>query len=99
MVRPIEEIIASQYKMLERKGITSKYDLKEIATLQQQHSLGVRESLKRFDQVKLLEVSYRELISCPDRTLSSIGEFLGDVFRLGPNVYECIKPSLYRQRN
>ncbi|MFN9625267.1 MAG: tetratricopeptide repeat protein, partial [Planctomycetota bacterium] len=99
MVRPIEEIIASQYKMLERKGITSKYDLKEIATLQQQHSLRVRESLKRFDQVKLLEVSYPELISCPDRTLSSIAAFLGGVFRMGPNVYECIKPSLYRQRN
>jgi predicted AlkP superfamily phosphohydrolase/phosphomutase/tetratricopeptide (TPR) repeat protein len=98
MIRPIKQIVASQFAMLKRKGTEPRQNADELAMVQHKHSQAIREAFKQVEQVEFMEVDYTELVSNPNPILESIARFLGDRFTLGPAVGECIKPSLHRQR-
>jgi tetratricopeptide (TPR) repeat protein len=98
MVRPIEQIVASQFAMLKRKGVEPKQNANELAMVQQKHSQAIREAFKQVESIEFLEVDYTQLVSNPEPVLESIAGFLGDRFTMGPHVRQSIKPSLHRQR-
>jgi predicted AlkP superfamily phosphohydrolase/phosphomutase/tetratricopeptide (TPR) repeat protein len=98
MTRPIEQVVASQFAMLKRKGIEPKQKASELAIAQEKHSQAIREAFKKLKQVELLEVDYTKLVSDPEPILETIADFLGNKFKLGPAVKQSIKPSLHRQR-
>jgi hypothetical protein len=54
--------------------------------------------LKRNPRVRLLEVSYPDLVADPEGTISRIAELLPGMFQAGPDVSACVKPSLFRHR-
>ncbi|MGA1400672.1 MAG: sulfotransferase, partial [Phycisphaerales bacterium] len=98
MVRPVEQVVDSQAAMLARRGRSARTERAQLIDAQQRHSAHVRGVLKRSDRVRLLEVSYPDLVADPSGTISQLAELLPGVFQPGPEVAACVKPSLFRHR-
>ena len=98
MVRPVAQVVNSQWAMLARQGKMPKSEKQHLIKTQEHHSRQIREVLKKSDRVEILEIDYPALIADPQPTLARIADFLGESFTLGPKVEACIKPALHRQR-
>ncbi len=100
MTRPVQEIVASQWKMLEHKGANPKTEREHLETAQQRHALEILTLLRKHSRVSLLEVDYPALVRDPRAGASRIAEFLGDEWvpkrSAMPGV---VKPQLHRQRS
>jgi predicted AlkP superfamily phosphohydrolase/phosphomutase/tetratricopeptide (TPR) repeat protein len=98
MVRPVAEIVDSQWAMLAHKGIAPRSEKQHLMQMQEQHSRKLRETLRKSEQVDLLEIDYPRLVSQPESVLAEVANFLGQAFSLTPDVISCVQPTLYRQR-
>jgi len=98
MTRPVEQVVASQFAMLERQGHTPKREAAHLAKTQQEHSTQIREAFGKIDCVEMLEVGYTDLVEDPAATIAKVASFLGDRFHNGPAVAAVVKPKLHRQR-
>lgn len=98
MVRPVEQIIDSQWTMLARHGKPPRTEKAHLIASQDQYSRKVREMLSKSDQVELLEVDYPQLVADPASVLQTVATFLGEGFQLTSDVIHCVKPQLHRQR-
>ncbi len=98
MTRPVEQVVESQWKMLERSGQQPKSEKEHLIRVQRGHSQQILKTLKARPQVELLELSYLDLIADPTAGIAQLATFLGDQFTPSPAVTACVKPSLYRQR-
>ncbi|MBL9132746.1 MAG: tetratricopeptide repeat protein, partial [Verrucomicrobiaceae bacterium] len=78
MTRPVQEIVASQWKMLEHKGTNPKTKREHLEAAQQKHALEILTVLRRHSRVSLLEVDYPSLVRDPQAGASRIADFLGD---------------------
>jgi len=98
MTRPVEQVVASQFAMLERQGQAPKREAAHLAKLQEEHSAKIREVLKKGEQVEMLEVNYPDLVADPAATIAKVADFLGERFHNRPAVAAVVKPKLHRQR-
>jgi len=98
MVRPVAQVVDSQWAMLAHQGKMPKSEKTHLIEVQEHHSCHIREVLKKSDRVDLLEIDYPALIANPQPILEQLKEFLGEAFTSGPRVEACIKPALHRQR-
>ena len=100
MKRPVQEIVASQWKMLEHKGTNPKTEREHLEHAQQQHALDVLAVLRQHKRVSLLEVDYPELVRDPQAGANRIAEFLGDKRVTNSSAMAgVVKPQLHRQRS
>ena len=98
--RPVQEIVASQWKMLEHKGTNPKTEREHLEHAQQQHALDVLAVLRQHKRVSLLEVDYPELVRDPQAGANRIAEFLGDKRVTNSSAMAgVVKPQLHRQRS
>ena len=99
MRRNMDEVLASQKKMLERSGkkgaSVSDEKLAELFTAQ----------LAKFDRwvearsnIALLSINYKDMIASPKAECEKIGEFLGGVLDTDAAA-AAVDPSLYRNRS
>jgi hypothetical protein len=99
MRRNVDEVLASQKKMLQRSGkpgaAVSDEKLKELFI----------EELERFDRwiasqpnFSLIEVDYRDMVASPGMQCKRINAFLGGVLD-GDRAAAAVDPSLYRNRS
>ena len=99
MTRPVEEVVASQWQMLEHKGTAPKTERTHLETAQQMHALEVLAVLRQHVRVSLLEVDYPALVREPQTWAARIAEFLGDyVLTQRTAMPSVVKPQLHRQR-
>ncbi len=98
MSRPIDEIVASQSKMIERLG-TDGGSEKEMAADLVNHRLMALRWLAANDRVEFLEIDYPTLVESPEEVLPLIVDFLGEE-RLPKHgeMVQAIEQKLYRQR-
>ncbi|MEJ2264185.1 MAG: sulfotransferase [Anaerolineales bacterium] len=98
MRRDMNEILASQKKMLIRQGKpTDKVSDEDLAKMYEKHLAKVQAWLTSQPNVSMLDVDYNLLLENPRPYLERIRNFLGvdlSIERMG-NV---IDPALYRQR-
>ena len=98
MRRDMNEILASQKKMLIRQGKpTDKVSDEDLAKMYEKHLAKVQAWLTSQPNVSTLDVDYNLLLENPRSYLERIRNFLGvdlNIERMG-NV---IDPALYRQR-
>jgi tetratricopeptide (TPR) repeat protein len=99
MVRPVEEVVDSQWAMLGRRGQSPRSEKGHLAEVQAHHSRQIRRALAASDRVKLLEVSYPELVADPEPVIASLAALLPGRFTPSAAVAEIVKPALYRQRS
>lgn len=98
MKRDLGEILASQKKMLERRGesldtIPDKY----MANLFKKHLSEVENWLADQSNIKTLYVSYNDILRNPEEIVLNVINFLNRNLDLKKMIRE-IDPNLYRQR-
>lgn len=98
MVRPVEQIIDSQWAMLARHGKAPRSEKSHLIASQEHLSNTIRKTLAKSQQVEMLEIDYPTLIANPAQVIQNIADFLGDSFQITPAVFACVKPQLHRQR-
>lgn len=98
MRREISEILASQRKMLERRGEDpNKVSDAEMSELFSKHFAKVMDWVKKQKNIRYIEVSYNDLLSAPEGEIAKVNTFLGG--ELDENLMLArIDPKLYRQR-
>jgi hypothetical protein len=98
MRRKMDEILASQRRMLVRRGEDpDAVDDQEMARLFEKHLAQVYDWMRKQDNVRFLDVDYNVMLSGPEPQLEEIQAFLDfalDLQKMGM----VVDPSLYRQR-
>ena len=98
MRREISEILASQRKMLERRGEDpNKVDDQEMAELFSRHFNEVLEWIGQQKNIRSLEISYNQLLVEPEAQIEKLNQFLGGELDITAMLAK-IDPKLYRQR-
>ncbi len=98
MERPLSEVLASQEKMLIRRGTQTASDPLEVKTAFQEHLREVIAWLEDRPEIPLERVGYRKLLREPRETASTLCTFLGldlDVEAMA----RAVDPALYRNRS
>jgi hypothetical protein len=98
MRRNMQEILASQKRMLTRSGQQpDKVDDETLAALYHKHVEQVKKWLARQENIQFIEVDYNRLLSDPEPEVKRINTFLFASLDEG-RMLEQIDPGLYRQR-
>jgi hypothetical protein len=98
MDRPIEEVVASQRKMVKNRGNESVADAEKLTSMLSEHRAEVLRGLSSAAAFELFVVDYPDLIRHPGKWVPRIVEFLGGV----PDataMYGAIRPNLHRNRS
>lgn len=98
MERKIMEVLASQRKMMERRG-EPEDDIPDqvMANIFQKHLDETDEWLKKQSNIRTLYISYNGTLDDPETSAEKIVEFLGLELDI-EKMMQVIDPSLYRQR-
>ena len=77
MHRAMQEVLASQRRMLERRGEPDRSGDARMATLYEKHLGLVLPWAERQPNLAVLHVEHRETIACPRLTAARVNAFLG----------------------
>jgi ElaB/YqjD/DUF883 family membrane-anchored ribosome-binding protein len=97
MRRNLDEVLASQSKMLDRRGEQSGTNDDELRQMYEGHLEKVEFQLRFRPNFDALYVNYTDVLARPEELAKRISEFLGgglDVQRMA----EQVDPNLYRNR-
>lgn len=98
MTREIPEILASQRKMLIRRGEDpDKINERELENLFKKHLQYTFDWINRQKTMRCLKISYNDLLKAPGPSLQEVSTFLNNT----PDPYKMaaiIDPALYRQK-
>lgn len=97
MNRDLDEVVASQNKMLLRRDEELSQDDGEMKRLFSGHLKRVRTWLSRQRHVEVLEVHYSQVVASPLQQAERIGRFL-DLPLQFSKMAEVVDPDLYRNR-
>jgi len=97
MRRGLPEVLASQRRMLERRGESASYDDKKMMQLYEKHLLNIGEWLGAQAHIAVLYVDYADTLYNPMETARRVSAFLNHASNLEPMV-ASVDPLLYRER-
>lgn len=99
VMRPIKEIVASQQKMIDRRGSTgADLDEEALEKTLKRHRKEVLD-LTAALPMNVLTVGYRRILDNPEQTATRIAGFLGEDRLPHPeNMVAVVQPDLYRNR-
>jgi hypothetical protein len=95
--RDLEEVLASQRKMLERRGESHDIDAEKMRELFQDDLWRSTWLLKHDPRFELLEVHYREILAQPMEQARRVNAFLGGGLDV-ESMAAAVDPTLYRNR-
>ena len=97
MRRKIEEVLASQSRMLENRGEESDVDDATMAELFEKHLQQVRAWMNSQPNLLYFDVDYNAILEDPQPYVRQINQFLGGHLA-EDRMLAVIDPALYRQR-
>ncbi|MBL7161227.1 MAG: sulfotransferase [Anaerolineales bacterium] len=97
MRRKMDEVLASQGKMLERRGEEKKVDDDTMTVLFQKHIKQVEDWMKQQSNLRYIDVDYNNLLDAPQPQIEQINRFLGIELDEAA-MAAVVDPELYRQR-
>lgn len=97
MRRHLDEIVASQNKMLDHRDEQDDLDDQRSRELFERHLPRVKAMLRVRNNFEFLEVDYNRTLTEPEATARRIDRFLGGGLRIEP-MSEVVDPDLYRNR-
>ncbi|NOZ72365.1 MAG: sulfotransferase [Chloroflexi bacterium] len=97
MERRMSEVLASQRKMLERRGETSSVDDETLGKLLAKHVQQVKSWLAGQPNFALMTVDYNQMLADPQPYVRRINQFLGGQLN-EQAMNEVVDPALYRNR-
>jgi hypothetical protein len=98
MNRRMEEVLASQRKMLEHRGEESKVDDEKLAELLAKHVAKTKAWLAAQPNFSLLDIDYNAMLAGPGPFVPQINRFLGGGLDEEAMV-AVVDPGLYRNRS
>ncbi len=97
MRRAMEEILASQDKMLEHREEDKKVEDEKMAALFEKHINEVEDWMESHPNLSTIDVDYNQAIQDPRSTAKAINQFLGGELD-EQAMAAVVDPSLYRHR-
>jgi hypothetical protein len=97
MKRNIEEILASQRKMLQRRGEEAGGDDKELGRAFRQHLEELEKWMGGQDNMRVLYLNYNDMVSDPGDSIQEVNRFLGGGLDV-QKMLGVVDESLYRNR-
>lgn len=97
MRRDLNEVLASQNKMLKHRGEENRTEDAKMADIYLSHLAAVRIMSRKKENWQLLEVRYDETVKDPKATAAKLNEFLGGKLSEAKMV-EAVDAELYRNR-
>ncbi len=97
MRRDIDEIIASQNKMMKHRGAGDSTGDQQVRSLYERHLFQVKMLVHRSPNFDMLDVPYRSAISDPQSVAASVNHFLGGNLD-EKAMASVVDRSLYRNR-
>lgn len=97
MVRSLDEVLASQQKMLDRRGEENETDDARMKEVYEKHLAQVRRMIATKPNFECLEVPHREVLTDPRGQAKRIAEFLGGKLSVD-KMAAVVDDSLYRNR-
>ncbi|GAB4109732.1 MAG: hypothetical protein Kow001_10100 [Acidobacteriota bacterium] len=98
MSRDLDEVVASQNKMLQRRGELLQED-GVVRRMFEDHLLRIRRWIAQQPNFRLLEVPYADVVRSPQTQAHRIRDFLGDPRLDVLKMAEVVNPELYRNRS
>lgn len=98
MTRPVQEVVASQWTMLERRGTDPKSQRAHLEETQARHALEMLAALRQHPRVVLLEMDYPALVADPARGAAQVAVFLGEALTTPEAMPAVVQPKLHRNR-
>jgi len=95
--RSLREVLASQAKMLARRGEASETNDERMLELLENDLWKANYLLKHAPQFESLELSYREVLDQPEEHARRINAFLGGSLKVAA-MAAVVDPKLYRNR-
>lgn len=96
--RNMSEILASQRKMLVRRGEDpDKVDDEQMTALFEKHVSQVEDWLREQPNMQVLFVHYSDILADPENEARRINDFLGGDLQV-ERMAEAVDPDLYRNR-
>lgn len=97
MLRDLDEVIASQNKMLDHRDVENTLRDEKAKELYKKHLINVKVLGRTSKNMGLLELDYKKTLTDPETAVRRICEFLGS--RLdAEKMAEVVDPDLYRNR-
>jgi hypothetical protein len=97
MRRNLQEVLASQAKMLDRRGEQNTTEDEDMIRMYESHLEKVRFQLRFRDWFDVLYLDFKEVIADPEKAAKQINEFLGRHMDIEAMVTQ-VDPNLYRNR-
>jgi hypothetical protein len=97
MRRDLREVLASQAKMLARRGETNETDDERMIELYENDLWKANYLLKNNSRFQTLMVAYRDVLDNPEKEARRINEFLGGEYDF-EKMASAVDPNLYRNR-
>ena len=97
MRRDVDEILASQNKMLVNRGEANEVEDERMKELYQQHLLKVSSMVRWLPNYEMLEVRYKDAIDDPQGVARQVNQFLGGQLN-EQKMHEAVDRELYRNR-
>ena len=97
MRRHLDEIMASQNKMIAHRGATDTTDDDTMKSLYRSDIARARVLAQRHDNFEMLEVHYQDVIREPAKVAERVNGFLGGQLN-EIAMAEVVDPTLYRNR-
>jgi hypothetical protein len=98
MTRSVEEVLASQAKMLERRGEENETEDDRMSDLYADHLKKVRNVIAVRENMEILDVHYSDVISAAAPQAKRIAEFLGLSEEAARKMAAQVDSQLYRNR-
>ena len=97
MRRDVSEILASQNKMLDRRGEENPIEDEKAKEQYLRHLVDVQYLARKRPNFEMIEVNYREALEDPLPFATAVNEFLGGRFDVEA-MASVVDPELYRNR-
>ncbi|MEM9406701.1 MAG: sulfotransferase [Acidobacteriota bacterium] len=96
MRRDLDEVLASQQKMLDRRGEENSIDDEQMRELWKNHLWRSNYMLKNQPQFEFVEILYSDVLADPETNARRIADFIGGLD--ARKMAEVVDPDLYRNR-
>ena len=99
MQRNIEEVLASQHKMLVRRGQTAnKTNDDKMSALFQKHLQKIQRWLTEQPNFSVLYINYNDVLAHPQQHIKQLNQFFDDSLNQN-KMLAVVDPTLYRNRS
>lgn len=97
MERKLEEVLASQRKMMQRRGEENDASTNNMKYIYQKHLKEIKRWIRNKNNIQALYIDYNEVVKDPEPWAIKIERFL-ELENVSEKMASVVDPKLYRQR-